>query len=164
MNILKKSVVMSIALVLSCLGSFAANPGVTFLLANGKKASFAFSVKPVISVASEGITVSAQEQSDVSYLFSEVDRFYFEDDIVTAVKGVKEEAAASLVFSNDNGGVSVSGLVAGEQVSVYSLNGNKVNGVKADHAGHARVDVNHVPAGVYVVSTGSGVSFKLLKK
>lgn len=163
-NILKKRVVLSIAIALLCLGSSAATSGVTFLLTNGAKVSFAFSAKPTVSVNSEGITVSAQEKSDVSYLFSEVDRFYFEDDIETAIQGAKAGATATPVFSYANGVVSVTGIAAGEQVAVYSINGSKVNDAKANQAGTASVDISNVPTGVYVVSTGSGVSFKLLKK
>ncbi len=164
MNFMKKRVMLFIAMAMLCLGSFAGNPGVTFLLTNGEKVSFIFLAKPVVSVTSDGIKVSATESSDVSYLFSEVDRFYFEDDIVTGIEGVKTETKATPVFSCENGVVSVCGLAAAEQVSVYSINGNKVAGAKADQTGSTHVDINHVPAGVYVVSAGSGVSFKLLKK
>ncbi len=162
MDFLKKRVVLPMALALLCLGASAATPGVTFLLASGAKVSFAFSAKPVVSVSSEGITVTAQGQSDVSYLFQEVDRFFFEDDVPTAIASVKAEAAP--VFSYDNGVVAVCGLAAGERVAVHSLGGSKVSGARADQGGKATVDVTHVPAGVYVVSAGSGVSFKLLKK
>ena len=151
-------------MALFSLGSFAAAPGVTFLLTNGTKVSFAFSAKPTISVSSDGITVSAQDQNDVSYLFSDVQRFFFEDDVNTAIKGVKAETAAIPVFCYNNGVVEVTELNAGERVAVYSLGGGKASETKADHVGHACMSVSHVPAGVYVVSTGSGVSFKLLKK
>lgn len=151
-------------MALFCLGTFAAASGVTFLLKNGTKVTFAFSAKPAISVSSDGITVSAQDQDDVSYQFSDVQRFFFEGNVETAVEGVKAETPATPVFSYVNGVVEARGLVAGERVSVYSIGGSKVNEAKADQMGHASVDVSHVPAGVYVVSTGSGVSFKLLKK
>lgn len=161
---LKKRVVLSIVMALLCLGSFAATSGVTFLMKNGAKVCFAFSAKPVISVASDGVTVSAQGQSDVSYLFSDVDRFYFVDDVETAIKDIKTDATASSVFNYDNGIVSVGGLAAGERVAVCSLGGSKVGDTKADHVGSASIDISGVPTGVYVVSAGKGVSFKLLKK
>ena len=164
MDFPKKKLVLSIAMALLCLGSSAATPGLTFLLTNGTKVSFAFSAKPVIFVTSEGITVSTHEQPDVSYLFTEINGFSFAEDVATAIQGVKAGTSATPVFSYGNGVVTVSGLAAYEQVVVYSINGGKANGTKADQAGHANIDISNVPSGTYVVSTGSGVSFKLLKK
>lgn len=165
MKFLLKRLALPVAMALCGLSSFAAaGSGVTFLLQNGAKASFAFSAKPTISVDTDGITVTAVGHSEVSYLFSEVQRFYFEDDVLDAVHQAKADAANAPVFSYANGVVVVSGLVADEQVAVYAVNGHKVNGAKADAAGCARVDISQVSSGVYVVSTGGGVSFKLLKK
>ncbi len=164
MNYLKKRVVLPVLMALFGLVPLAATPGVTFLLNSGTKVSFAFSAKPSISVSSDGIIVSAQDHDDVCYLFSDVQRFFFEDDVDTAVKGVKTEKLVNPIFSYVNGVVTVCGISPNEQVAVYSLSGSKVNSEKADHSGRASVDMGHVPAGMYVVSTASGVSFKLLKK
>ena len=153
------------ALALSSLSAMAATPGVTFLFSNGTKASFAFVNKPVIAVTTDGLTVSATGASEVSYSFADVQRFYFEDDIATAIGQVKNDMSAQRpVFAYVDGVVTVSGMTAGERLAVVTINGSQVSATKADNEGNARVDLGSAPAGVYVVSTGSGVSFKLLKK
>ncbi len=160
-----KKIIMSMALALGSLTAMAATPGVTFLFSNGKKASFAFADKPVIDVTSDGLTVSATGASEVSYSFADVQKFYFEDDIPTAIGQVKNDVSAQRpVFAYAGGVVTVSGMTAGERLSVVTLDGSQVSATKADNGGNARVDLGSAPAGVYVVSTGSGVSFKILKK
>ena len=160
-----KTLIMSMALALGSLTAMAATPGVTFLFSNGTKASFAFANKPVIAVTTDGLTVSATGVSKVSYSFADVQKFYFEDDIVTAIGQVKNDVSAQRpVFAYVDGVVAVSGMTAGERLAVVTINGSQVSATKADNEGNARIDLASAPAGVYVVSTGSGVSFKLLKK
>ena len=159
----QKFILLSLAFL--CMSAMAGEPGVTFLFTNGKKASFAFADKPVIAVTTGGLTISATGASEVSYSFADVQKFYFEDDIATAIEQVKNDVSAQRpVFTYAGGVVTVSGMTAGERLSVVTLDGSQVSATKADNGGNARVDLGSAPAGVYVVSTGSGVSFKLLKK
>ena len=73
-------------------------------------------------------------------------------------------SASGPVFGYNNGVIIVSGLKAKESVSVYSIGGSKMGESSADNDGCASVDISSSVSGVYVISTGSGVSFKLLKK
>ena len=158
---------LSVATALCCMGGMAATPGVTFLLANGQKVSFAFASKPEIIVGSEEMTVSSPDGVSVSYVFTDVQRFFFEDDVedyVTGIQGAEEESYVIPVFSYANGIIAVRGLKAGERITVVSVNGSAVASAKADQVGTARIDISGVVNGVYVVSIDSGVSFKLLKK
>ena len=139
-------------------------PGLTILFKNQTKVSFAFAAKPEIAIATDGITVTSTASDAVSYTFDEVQRFYFVDNIETGIQEVAAESVASPVFSYKNGIITVSGLKTAEQVSVFSIGGSKIGEAKADNAGCASVDLSGTTNGVYVVSTGSGVSFKLLKK
>ncbi len=165
MSFISKRLALPVALALCSLGAFAATPGVTFLFTNGQKASFAFASKPQIAVTAEGLSVSSSSAAAVSYLFADVQKFYFEDDISTSILQVESSARAqSPVFHYVEGVVIVSGMTAGERLVAVSLNGNQVNAAKADVEGKASVDINGAPAGVYIISTGSGVSFKVLKK
>lgn len=152
------------AMAFSCLNAMAGEPGVTFLFTNGQKASFTFASKPDIVVGTDGLTVSSSNSASVIYTFADVQKFYFEYDILTDIRNVKSEASVSTVFSYNNGIIVVSGLNASECVSVFSIGGSKVGEAVADNAGCASVDISDVANGVYLVSTGSGVSFKLLKK
>ena len=157
----------SLCLALLAFGSsaLAATPGVTFLFTDGTKASFAFSASPKITVTSTGVTLSAAGQEDASYEFSEVQRYYFEDEVQTAVGRIGADGAASRpVFSYSGGVVSVSGLKAGERIRAVSMSGAAVASAAADSQGNAGVDLSRTGAGVYVVSTEGGVSFKVIKK
>ncbi len=165
MKTFAKRFVLPAVMALMSLGGFAATPGVTFLFSNGQKASFAFASKPEIRVTVEGITISSTDASTVSYAFAHVQKFYFEDDVITGIQQVEDSGAAKHpVFNYVGDAVTVSGMAAGECLSVVTLSGSQVSATKADNTGNACVDLSGAPAGVYVVSTGSGVSFKLLKK
>ena len=160
-----KRLALSAVLALLSLGSFATTSGVTFLFSNGQKATFAFTSKPEIVVTDDGLTVTSSTSSAVSYSFADVQKFYFEDDITTGIQQVEGVASAPRpVFNYANGVVTVSGISVGERLDVVALSGSKVNTTKADARGNASIELGSAPAGVYVVSTGSGVSFKLLKK
>ncbi len=158
----------SLCLALLALGSsaWAATPGVTFLFSNGEKASFAFASKPEIAVTDDGLSVSSSNAAAVVYQVADVQKFYFEDDVVeTGISQVDGGVSAQHpVFNYADGVVSVSGMPAGGSLVVSSVSGSQVGAAKADGKGNASVDLSGQPAGVYVVSTGSGVSFKLLKR
>lgn len=155
-----------LCLVLSFMGAKAGEPGVTFLFKDGKKASFLFSTKPELKVGASELTLTATDvATPLSYTITDVEKFYFESNLVTAISGAKAAADGSHpVFSCSGGAVTVSGLKAGESVSVYNIGGIKVCGAIAGSDGCASVDISGAASGVYVISTGSGVSFKLLKK
>ncbi len=162
---LKKALLLPFAI--SCIGAMAGEPGVVFQLANGQKVSFTFSSKPKIALEGKELTVSATDGVSVSYAYNEVLRFYYGDDVLdyeTGIQDTEDKSAVCPEFGFADGVITVTGLKAAERVSVYSLGGGKVGEAKAGRDGSARVDISGAPAGVYVVSAGSGVSFKLLKK
>ncbi len=142
----------------------AGSPGVTFLLTNGEKTSFTFASKPIITISKDEITISASNVSSIVYDRTDVQRFYFEENIETNINNIPTNAATYPVFSYTNGMVKVSGLAVGEQVVIYSLNGSKMNNTKADYSGYACIDINNIPAGAYIISIGNSLSFKVLKR
>ena len=154
--------IILLPLLFLCIHAMAGESGVTFLFADGQKANFAFSAKPEISVGVDGITVTSTVADQASYAFANVQRFYFdEEDTGVATIGADAECP---VFRCADGIVAVSRLKASERVTVVSVNGTVVCETQADVNGNACANISGVAAGVYVVSTGSGVSFKLLKK
>ena len=152
------------ALALLSFDAMANEPGVTFLFNDGKTASFLFSTQPKVTVGSDELTVSSTDVSSVSYTIANVQRFYFEKNIITGIHDVSAGSASGPVFVYNHGVITVSGLKSKERVSVYSIGGSKVAESKAGSNGCASVDISGAVRGVYVISTGSGVSFKLLKK
>ena len=161
---MKKTLLFTFLMAVTSVCMAESTPGLTILFKNQAKVSFAFASKPEIAVATDGITVTSTTSDVVSYTFDEVQRFYFVDNIETGIQEVKAGSATHPVFSCNNGVITVSGLKAAERVSVFSIGGSKVGEAKADNAGCANVDLSGTTNGVYVLSTGSGVSFKLLKK
>lgn len=166
MNRTTKSIALSVMMAFASLAASAAElTGVTFLFTDGTKATFAFAEKPALSLTAEGCTVTATGKDAVTYTLSSVKKFYFDEDAQTGISQVESAQEGSApVFTYANGTVSVSGLKAGELVNVYSVGGGLVAGAKADASGSASADISGSAAGVYVVSAGGGVSFKLLKK
>ena len=162
----KIKLILLMALALICSDVMAGEPGVTFLFTNGQKASFAFANKPEIILTVDGLSVSSSKTSTASYLFADVQKFYFEDDVIeNGISQVQGSASTQRpVFNYVDGVVTVSCMAAGERLSVVTLDGSQVNAAKADAEGNASINFGNAPTGVYVVSTGSGVSFKLLKK
>ena len=150
------------ALALGSVSVWAGEPGVTFEFADGQKATFAFSTKPEITATDDGLAISSSTTEAVTYQVADVLQFYFEDGSDDSkVETVVSEQHT--VFNFANGVVMVNGMKADEQILVAAVSGIFVVSSKADGEGNARIDVSTAPAGVYIVRTGSGVSFKLIK-
>ena len=166
MKLSVKSLALSFALGFSGLCATAATPGLTFLFSDGKTISFAFENEPKITMTSTGVTVTTNDDELVplSYTFDNITRYYFEDDVKGTTSSVGSVKAQRPVFSYADGIVSVNGLAKGERVALVSVNGATVASDKASADGSARLDVRSAQSGVYILTTGSGVSFKLLKK
>lgn len=144
--------------------AMAGEQGVTFLFRNGTKASFAFSAKPCLAMTADGISVTAVGENTATFLFSDVQRYYFEDISLSSIKAVKDQWASSPVFRYANGAVTVQGMKPGERVSVATVSGALVSTASADDQGTAQVDLSASPKGMYVIGTASGVSYKIVKR
>ncbi len=162
---MKMKKVLLLCLTISFMSAMAGEPGVTFLFNDGKKASLLFSTQPKVMVDGGELTISSTDVSSVSYTIANVRHFYFEDNIATAIPKVDAAFSGSHpVFAYAGETVTVSDLNAGERVTIVSVNGKVLRNIQADKDGNASANLGGVPMGVYVVSTGSGISFKLLKK
>ncbi len=166
---MRKTVLLVAVLALLSAGARAGVPMVTVLYTNGAKLSLAFDLQPSISSDNFNIWVCGSTLNDcsewVSYGLQDVDRLYFEMDGevgLTQVKGAGSEQHPTVSYAQ--GVLTAEGMAAGERLKVISAGGSTVGTATADGSGTARVDLVGCSAGTYVVSTGSGVSFKLLKK
>lgn len=160
-----KVVILLMIMSLVSIGVSAVNKGVTFLFTNGQTASFTLASKPEILVTTDGLTIFMSDSTDISYQFGEVQKFYFEDDVEAGVAMIKCALPAQHpVFNYADGIITVSDISASENLVVTNLCGNDLNIFKADAKGTARIDLNGAPAGVYIISSSNGLSFKLYKK
>lgn len=163
---MNRTLSLIIASLSMSVASWAGNPAVTFLLRNGQKVSFAFEQKPVVAVGATEMSISLAGVPMVSYAYADVQRVYLSDeDLTTAVKPViSDKSQAKAVFSWIGGTLSVNGLSASEQVSVYALDGKLVWSAKAQADGTLQLPLPALHQGNYIVRTQGGISYKLYNK
>ena len=151
--------------MLTCMSVMAGERGIIFLFTNGQKASFKFASKPEIKVNDDVLTVTDTDVDSISYSFADVDYFYFDDMTITGnSQAVAPTTSENPIFKYANGVITASGLKSGERLTVVSVNGSIITNTQANTEGNAQIDISHTAPGIYIVGTGSGVSFKLLKK
>lgn len=147
------------------LSVFAGNPGVTFLLRDGKKVSFAFAEKPIVAINESYLAVHVGGVQRVSYAYADVQRVLIEEDVVSGVDDVTvSKEAQHVVFCVSDNTLSVSGLSAHERITLYATNGKLMVNEQADAEGKASISLSLLQKGVYVVGTQNGMSYKLFKK
>ena len=162
---MKKALAMLGAAFAFSLSVFAGNPGVTFLLRNGKKVSFAFAEKPVVAMSESNLAVHVGGEQRVTYAYADVQRVLIDDDVVSAVNDVAvSDKAQHVVFTVTAHTLSVSGLVANERIALYATDGRLVINEQADAEGKASISLSSLQQGIYVVRTQNGISYKLFKK
>lgn len=134
-----------------------ADNGVLLKLKNGTEAGFAFSEKPVIYTDSMLTMRTAREE--VVYDYADVQRITI-GDVATDIAGVKAGGKHGVSFKIAGNEINAAGLGEGVQVSLYSADGKLIDKVVAN-GGVATVRLPK-PDGVYIVSTSSGISYKVL--
>ena len=153
------------ALFAFSLSVFAGNPGVTFLLRNGQKVSFAFAEKPVVAFSEANFSVSVSGVERVSYAYADVQRVVVEADVVNVInEAVSDSKSQHVVFNLSANTLAVEGLAANEPISIYAADGKLVLSQKANAEGKAIISLASLQQGIYVVRTQSGISYKLFKK
>lgn len=171
---LKKSVKRILALAVVAMAStsaFAADTtpdGVFISFTNDEEIlQLKFESEPQISMTSDGLTVTTTKLGKtLTYEFKDVDKMYFStvtDETTSGVTETEVAKKASVVFAYANGVVKVSGLSAGETVSVVAINGTVYKSVKATAEGTAEFNIDNAQTGVYIVTTNS-LNFKLIKR
>ena len=162
---MKKILLLLGAMFAFTLSVLAGNPGVTFLLRSGQKVSFTFAEKPVVAFSDENLAVSVGGEQRVSYAYADVQRVFVEDDVVSAVGNVvANDKSQHAIFSLSANTLSVTGLAASDQLSIYAADGKLVLTAQANAEGSATISLSALQQGVYVVRTQSGISYKLFKK
>lgn len=162
---MKKPIVLLLAFLAFSLSVIAGNPGVTLLLCNGQKVSFAFYEKPVVNIHDAELTISVSGVERVSYAYADVQRVVVEDDVVSVVKNaVANDESQHVVFNLSANSLSVLGLTAGEQIALYAVDGKLMLSGNAGVDGTVVFGLSALQQGSYVVHTQSGISYKLFKK
>lgn len=134
-----------------------ADNGVLLKLKNGTEAGFAFSEKPVIYT--DSVLTMRTTREEVVYDYADVQRISI-GDVATDIAGVKAGGKHGVNFKIAGHEIDVVGLGEGIQVSLYSADGKLIDKVVAS-GGTAVVRLPESD-GVYIVSTSSGISYKVL--
>ena len=120
--------------------------------------------KPVVSIVGSEVQIS---QNDEGVCFScnidDVKKYYFITEDATAISDAKDEAGEIKVIYTDGQHVVVSGLVDGDILSLYSIDGRKTADVKTTD-GQAQINLTELANGIYVVSIKNKQSFKIVKR
>lgn len=162
---MKKAFAMLCLAFAFCSSVFAEGPGVTFLLRDGKKVSFAFAEKPIVALSESDLAIRVGGIQRVSYAYADVQRVLIDDDVVSAVDdAVVGSKTQHTVFTLSDNTLSISGLTTNERIAIYTSDGKLVINGQTDAEGKASITLSSLQQGIYVVRTQSGISYKLFKK
>lgn len=156
----KRLLFLSIAFVISLTAW--SDDGVCLLLRSGETVGFRFKEKPVI-VTGANIEIKTAETT-VSYNYSDVVRLYFDQVVPSGITNLPSDDAAHVSFSITPSGISVKGLAQGVRVAVHTLDGKLVTSAIAPSSTAVEIGLPQEGHGIYLVSTSSGVSFKIAKQ
>lgn len=133
-----------------------ADDGVLLKLKNGTEAGFAFSEKPVLYT--DSVLTMRTTREEVVYDYADVQRITI-GDVATDIASVKAEGKHGVNFKIAGNEIDVIGLEKGMQVTLYSADGKLIDKVVAN--GSTAVVRLPETNGVYIVSTSSGISYKV---
>ncbi|MCM1111582.1 MAG: T9SS type A sorting domain-containing protein [Clostridium sp.] len=138
--------------------TLSANAGLlTVCFANGSKTSFELADEPQVTFEEANIAIRAKGVT-TTYPVSDVKQFVFNE--TTAVAEVADNETRFSFLTPDC--VIVSGIKPAETVAVASVDGRLVSTTTASGEGIATVQLGELPAGVYIISTASGKTVKIL--
>lgn len=125
---------------------------------DGSTTSFLVAEKPKVSFGESSIHVTAQN-IEADYDLISVHKFTFDSTISLGSNQIDDNETRFELTGRS--GVRAIGLKPYEKAHVHTLNGILVSSFSADDNGIAEMDLSSLSAGVYVISTESGNSFKI---
>lgn len=140
-------------------GLFAQNT-LTVHQKDGKKFSYGFEEKPVVSFTDNDMIIKSSG-TEIQYQLSLIDKFTF-DDQETKVEGVKDKELKPDISLDENK-ILISGAKADVAVRLISSDGKLIQSSQTDNDGSASFSMADLPAGVYIINS-DGISVKILKK
>lgn len=149
----------SVILFLFSIASYSQEKEILLVRVNdGTTLNFSLKDKPLLTFDSEKVMISAQEAT-ASLSRTDVCGVYFVSDVHTGIESSTVSEAPVL----DGDSFSVTGLLKGTVVKVYSVKGENVLSAIADASGTVKVQLATLEQGVYVIEY-CGVTFKMMKR
>lgn len=127
-------------------------------LQSGSKVSYVLEDTPVVTFEGDKLHVQAAAVSD-DHKLADVARFTFDK-----ASGLGEIAAGDWRITVKDNLVVLEGFTPGSSAGIADMQGRVVASARIGDTGAASISVTDLPAGVYVVSTTDGKTFKLYKK
>ncbi len=123
------------------------------LMKDGTNVCFYLSEQPLVKFAGDDVKIiSTTEEATIPRTL--VDHFEFLNEMPTAIDEIEmaEDKTLSnhVVLSGDK--ISVSGLISGGCVRLFSLKGQQLASIAADSNGHAQFSAESLPAGIYLIN------------
>ena len=149
----------SVILFLFSIASYSQEKEILLVRVNdGTTLNFSLKDKPLLTFDSEKVMISAQEAT-ASLSRTDVCGVYFVSDVHTGIESSTVSEAPVL----DGDSFSVTGLLKGTVVKVYSVKGENVLSAIADASGTVKVQLATLEQGAYVIEY-CGVTFKMMKR
>lgn len=149
----------SVILFLFSIASYSQEKEILLVRVNdGTTLNFSLKDKPLLTFDSEKVMISAQEAT-ASLSRTDVCGVYFVSDVHTGIESSTVSEAPVL----DGDSFSVTGLLKGTVVKVYSVKGENVLSAIADASGTVKVQLATLEQGVYMIEY-CGVTFKMMKR
>lgn len=127
---------------------------------SGEKVVYDFAKQPEITYVDGKICVSTQIGVD-EYDPDEVQALNFNDKaLIDGISQVRTDGVNLTITASE---YTVSGLKAGEAVSVYDVNGRCILKAKADASGKVVIPIQKISSGVNMIKAGSS-TFKTMKR
>ena len=115
--------------------------------------------KPEVTFQEANIIVTAPEIAD-THKMVDVKQFLF--SLPTSIEKVNA-GEHRLTYTNNNA-VRLEGFKAGSTVSVYDINGVLMAETIIDKDGSVVLSLDGMAAGLYVIATAEGKSYKIIKR
>lgn len=127
---------------------------------SGEKVVYDFAKHPEVTYVDGKICINTLNGID-EYNPDEIQALTFnEKELVNSISQLKTNGTNLTITANE---YMVSGIKAGETVSVFDANGRCIMSTKADANGKAVISVQKISAGVNMIKAGSS-TFKTMKR
>lgn len=127
-------------------------------MVNGNSVSYVLEDTPKVTFVEDKLHIEATSISD-DHLLANVDKFTFEKST-----GVESITTNNLRITITNDYVTMEGATPGAIVNIVDIQGRLTLTTRVNDSGNVTMSLTDLSAGVYVVATSDGKTFKLLKK
>lgn len=126
---------------------------------DGTKVSYLLRTLPKLSFTDE-ITVSSNEVS-ITYSVPQLEKFYYEK--IEVADGIKDLQTDELVFRYEGNAIIFSGLSAGSNISLYSINGILLFNKSNISEGEYMFSLDNLSTGAYLINVNE-TTCKIVKQ